>query len=566
MYKLKYLFKKNRLKKTSSSIDLDEIFLDSENIQQFDIQQFEGRLERPVSKKTIWFLGFAFTLCIVIFLGRLGYLQINKGEAYLERSQNNTLGRHIIFADRGIIYDRNKKELVWNKKDDISDFAVRSYLPDGFSHVLGYVSYPAQDKVGHYWQEEFIGKDGIEKQYNDKLAGENGTKIVETDAKGNIYSENVVNAPKRGEDIVLALDFRIQEQLFKSIKNLTEKISFNGGAGMIMDAQNGEIIASASYPEYNSEILSLGKDNASISQYLNDKRKVFLDRTLSGLYTPGSIVKPFVALGVLNEGVIDPSKKILSAGSISIPNPFFPELKSIFKDWKVHGWVDMRQALAVSSDVYFYQVGGGFEGQPGIGIANIEKYSRMFGIGEKTGVDMPDEKEGIIPNPEWKAKNFKGDPWRVGDTYNTAIGQYGYQVTLIQMARAISAIANDGTLLTPHFLLSDKEMELKSSIINLNQAYFDIVHEGMRKCVTEGTCIALNVPYVKVAGKTGTAQLGIALNKVNSWVVGFFPYDKPKYVFVILMEAGPANNNIGAPTVMREFLDWMSLNTPEYFK
>ncbi len=574
MHKIKRILRKNKIKKTNSYIDPDEIFLDSQNIQNFDLQQFEGRIERPVSKKTILFLGIFFLICAVAFTSRLSYLQIKKGEAYLERSESNTLDRHIIFADRGIIYDRNKHELAWNKKTedpapDVAgqEFSVRSYLSNGFSHILGYVSYPAADKTGHFWQENFIGKDGIEKQYDQKLQGENGTKIVETDAHGNIYSENIVNAPKRGEDIVLSIDSRVQEQLFQFIKNLSEQISFKGGAGVIMDVQNGEIITSVSFPEYDSEILSQGKDKAVISGYFSDKRKVFMDRTLSGLYTPGSIVKPFMALGALNEGVIDPYKKILSTGSISIPNPYDKTKPTIFKDWKAHGWVDMRRALAVSSDVYFYEVGGGFEGQKGIGISNIEKYSKMFGIGEKTGVDLPDEIGGTIPSPEWKAKNFKGDAWRVGDTYHTAIGQYGYQVTPIQMVRAVGAIANDGTLLNPHFLIGDKDAESKISTIDLNKDYFKVVQEGMRQGVTDGgTSAALNVPYVKVASKTGTAQLGVAKNKVNSWVMGFFPYDHPKYAFVVMMEAGPSTNGVGATYIMRETLDWMSINTPEYFQ
>ena len=209
--------------------------------------------------------------------------------------------------------------------------------------------------------------------------------------------------------------------------------------------------------------------------------------------------------------------------------------------------------------------GGGFGEQKGLGITNIEKYARLFGIGEKTGVDLPDEKEGIIPGPEWKIKNFKNDPWRIGDTYNTAIGQYGFQVTLMEMARATGAIANYGKLITPHFILEDKEMEEKK-IIDIKKEYFDIVHDGMRQAVTYGTATVLNVPYVQIAAKTGTAQLGITRNKVNSWVISFFPYENPKYSFTIMMEAGPTINSVNASTVMRELLDWMFVNTPEYFK
>jgi len=558
--------RKRKIKNSNPFVEPDEIFLDSKNLQNFDRQQFEGRIEKPIPKKTILFLGIFFILCAIIFSTQLGYLQILKGDTYFKRSENNTLEKQIIFADRGVFYDRNKKELVWNEKEEGKDFSTRAYISPGFSHVLGYISYPMKDKSDNYWQSEFIGKDGLEKEYNELIKGENGSKIVEIDARGKIHSENIVNAPKRGQDLTTSIDMRIQSKLFSLIKNLSENNSFNGGAGVLMDVQKGEIIASASFPEYESEILSKGKDTQAIKKYLDDRRKIFMDRTLSGLYAPGSIVKPFLALGALNEGIIDPLTKILSTGSISIPNQYFPDQKTIFKDWRAHGWVDMRQALAVSSDVYFYEIGGGFEGQKGLGIANIEKYARLFGIGEKTGVDLPDETAGIIPNPEWKIKNFAGDSWRIGDTYHTAIGQYGFQVTLLQIVRAVSAIANYGKLITPHFLLDDKAQEAKVSNIDFKKEYFDVVHEGMRDSVLYGTSATLNVPYVQVASKTGTAQLGVVKNKVNSWIMGFFPYQNPKYAFVVLMEAGPSTNSTGASFIIRQLFDWMSINTPEYFK
>lgn len=554
-------------KKRNTFVEPDEIFLDSKNLQNFNRQQFEGRIEKPISKKTINFLGIFFLFITIVFGIRLVNLQIKNGENYRKRSEDNTLQKVNIFTKRGIIYDRNKKELAWNKPaENLALLYTRAYLSPGFSHILGYVSYPAKDNMGNYWQTEFIGKDGLEKEYNDRLKGENGSKIIETDAKGVIHSENIINIPKEGSNLITSLDSRIQKQLFASIKNLSENNGFAGGAGIIMDIQNGEIITATSFPEYNSEILSLGKDVNKINSYINDKRKFFLDRTVSGLYTPGSIVKPFFGLGALVEGVIDQSKKILSTGSISIPNPFDKTKETVFKDWRVNGWTNMAEALAVSSDIYFYEIGGGFENQKGLGIANIEKYSKLFGFSDKTGVDLPDETEGIIPSPEWKAINFKGEPWRIGDTYHTAIGQYGFQVTPIEMARAISAIGNYGKLLTPHFILGDIEKENKLSIIDLPKEYFDIIHQGMRQAVTNGTATTLNVPYVKVAVKTGTAQLGGPKNKVNSWVIGFLPYENPKYAFVILMEAGPTTNSVNASTVMRELLDWMFIYAPEYFE
>lgn len=559
-----HIFKKSRNK---ILVDPDEIFLDSKNLENFDRQQFEGRIEKPISKRTILFLGIFFLLILGVFSTRLGYLQIDKGEAYYARSENNILGRVLLFAERGIIYDRNKHELAWNKKEEENvDFGTRIYMPSGFAHVLGYVSYPAQDNLGRYWQGEFIGKDGLEKEYNEKLAGENGSKIIEIDAVGKVHSENIINIPKRGEDIITTLDSRIQKELFTLIKQASDRNSFNGGAGVILDIDKGEVLVMTSYPEYNSETLSLGKDSKTISNYFSDKRKVFLDRTISGLYTPGSIIKPIFAIGALAEKIIAPTKEILSTGSISIPNPYLEDQQTVFKDWKAHGWTDMAEAIAVSSDVYFYTIGGGYEGQKGLGIVNLERYARLFGVGEKTGIDLPDEKDGTIPSPEWKLINFDGDPWRIGDTYHTSIGQYGFQVTPMEITRAISAIANNGKLVTPHLILSDTDKEQREKFVDLEKGYFDVIHDGMRQAVTYGTAVSLSVPYVKVAAKTGTAQLGLAKNKVNSWVVGFFPYENPKYAFTILMESGPTSGTVGASSIMRSLLDWMSVNTPEYFE
>lgn len=558
------IFKKNR--RGNYFVDPDEIFLDSSNLENFDRQQFEGRIEKTIPKKTIFALGILFIFISGIFGYRLAYLQIGKGEAYFERSQNNVLEKIILFAERGIIYDRNKVELAWNDKIAEEAVPTRNYISPGFSHLLGYISYPSKDKSGNYWQSEFKGLDGLEKQYDEILKGENGAKIIETDARGKSYPENIVNAPEKGAELITSIDSRIQKELFESIKSLAESNSFAGGAGIIMDVNNGEIIAATSFPEYNSKILSLGENKEIIRGYFNDKRKVFLERDISGLYTPGSVLKPFFALAALTEGIIDPEKEILSTGSISVPNPYFPDQKTVFKDWRVNGWTNMMEAIAVSSDIYFYVIGGGFEGQKGIGISKIEEYSKMFGLDEITGVDRPDEKSGVIPSPAWKLKNFNGDPWRLGDTFNTAIGQYGFQVTPLEIVRAVAALANEGKLLTPHFILNDKAREVPQRILNLDPNNFKIVKQGMREAVTYGTAVSLNVPYVQAGAKTGTAQVGISKSKVNSWVVGFFPYENPRYAFTVMMETGPSSGSVGASSIMRRLFDWMSLNTPEYFE
>ena len=345
-----------------------------------------------------------------------------------------------------------------------------------------------------------------------------------------------------------------------------------------MDVKTGELLAMTSYPEYDPGILSSGSDAKTIVSYFRDDRTPFLNRVISGLYVPGSVVKPIFALAALNESIITPEKQILSKGHISIPNPFFPGKLSVFRDWRVHGYVDMKRALAVSSDVYFYTIGGGYEDQNGLGIYKLGEYARMFGLGSTTELNLDNEGIGNIPTPEWKAENFDGDKWRIGDTYISSIGQYGFLVTPIQMVRVAAALATDGKIIKPSALLKT----LPEGSDNLNQAsytgefktidisneMFEVVKSGMRRGVTDsdGTARALNIPEVTVAAKTGTAELGVSKKLVNSWSIGFFPYENPRFAFAIVMEKGSRENTVGANLVMRNLLIWMAGNTPEYIR
>ncbi|MBA3733201.1 hypothetical protein H0W91_02370 [Patescibacteria group bacterium] len=561
--KIKRHFKNNNRIRTST-IDPDEIFLDSKNLPEFNTDQFEGRIEKPIPRNVFTMVTLFLFFVGLVFMFKLWGLQIVQGQVFRTRSENNSLHQTLIYADRGIIYDRNKIPLAWNTVNiDSPDFAHRQYASStGLSTVLGYIKYPTKDSSGFYYQNKFDPKDGIEKIMDSQISGTNGTKIIETDVKGNVVSESVVNQPKDGNNIELSIDVELQKQLNRSLLDIAQRAGYKGGAGVIMDIKTGEILASSNFPEYDSQIMTDGSDTSQIKDWLNSSYHPFLNRVIQGLYTPGSIMKLFVAMGVLDQGVISPEKQILSTGSISIPNPFFPDKPSVFVDWKAHGYVDMRRAIAVSSNVYFYEVGGGFKDQKGIGILNIDKYVRMFGFGTTTNIDFPGEKYGTIPSPEWKAKVFNGEEWRVGDTYNTAIGQYGLQVTPLQVVRGVAAIANEGIILTPTFLKGEKL--IVSDKVKLNPSFYKIVKEGMRQGVTDGTSHAINFPFIEVASKTGTAQIGVAKDEVNSWVVGFWPYNNPKYAYAVVMERGSKNNQFGAVLVMQEFLDWMHIYASNY--
>lgn len=548
-------------------INPDEIFIDSKNLPHFDLSQFEGRFEKTISRKVIFFISVLFLCVGALYTYTLWDLQIQQGEKFAQRSENNRLHETVVFADRGVIFDRNKILLAWNAENsNDSDFSVRRYATTtGLSNLIGYVKYPSKDKAGFYYREDYLGVDGVEKFFGEKIQGRNGIKITETDVSGHVESQVVLNPPRFGENITLSIDSRVQSKLYEIISLVAEDRGFTGGAGVIMDVNNGEIIAEVTYPEYSSQILTDGSDKQKIQEYFKNKKNPLLDRATSGLYAPGSIVKPVMALAALNEGVITADKVLYTTGSISIPNKYNPENPTIFRDWKDQGAVDMRKAIEQSSDVYFYEIGGGYGDQKGMGIANIEKYARLFGYGMDVGSPFFGTKKGIVPNPQWKAENFDGDAWRVGNTYHTVIGQYGFQVTPLQVVRATAAIANYGTLLGPTIIAGDKSLLPKAERIDLPKNYFNVVHDGMRQSAEFGTAAALNVDYEEFAAKTGTAEIGANKSFVNSWITGFFPYKNPRYAFVVLMERGPVHNLTGAPYVARQFFDWMNESAPEYF-
>jgi penicillin-binding protein 2 len=561
-------------KKKSFEIAPEDIFLDSSNLPEFNRDQMEGRIEQAITKKNILVLGIFFML-LGSFLGiRTFVLQIKNGEMYAKKSLNNSLRNDVMFADRGLITDRKGTLIAWNiPNETVGDFSWRKYIEvGGFGNLIGFVKYPAKDKSGFYYKMDTTGADGIELFYDRIMAGKNGLKIVETDVHGKIQSESTIRPSEEGNKVVLSIDADVQESLYNTLKQTVDTSGFVGGGGIIMDVHTGEVLALVTYPEFSSNVMTDGKDADTIKGYFSDKRNPFLDRAISGLYAPGSIIKPFFAIAALNEGVISPDKKIESTGSITIPNPYNPDMPSIFRDWKVHGWTDIREAIAVSSDVYFYAIGGGYLDQKGIGISGIDKYSTMFGFGQPVKDSFFSIKNnGVIPSPEWKLKTFSGDPWRLGNTYHTSIGQFGFQVTPVQAVRAIATLVTDGHMVDPQIIKKGEEgyvEPVKNVITGVDPKNYTIAKEGMRMAVTDGTMGALNFPGVEIAGKTGTAEVGSVKDYVHSWSTGYFPYENPHYAFALVLEKGPAKYAEGASASMRRVFEWMltSTSTAQYLQ
>lgn len=545
-------------RKKYTALEPDEIFIDSQNLPSFDTAHLEGRIERALPPTVYRVFLAVGAILLAVLIGQALYLSVWQGDFYASWSTDNRLNQESIIAERGLITDRSGIPLALNTTLATSTGAsvIRTYpLGEAAAHVVGYVSYPKRDSAGNWFQDETIGLSGAEALYNDVLRGTNGVRIQETDARGAVVSGSVVRVPRPGKDVALSLDADLQSAAHRYLKERVDA-SYIGGAVAIMDVHTGELLALASYPSYDPEIMSLGSPKEVVEAYTNDPRSPFVDRGVTGLYTPGSIVKPFVAFAALVEGVVTPQKTFVSTGKLVIPNPYDPDKPSVFRDWRAHGTVDMRRAIAVSSDVYFYIVGGGFESQRGLGISAIDTYAALFGFGKKTGFPLEEEPSGTVPTPEWKTETFNEPVWRVGDTYNTAIGQYGWQVTLLQSVRAVAALANGGTLLTPTIF---RDEVVSKEDLALDPAALKVAQEGMRLAVTEGTAQSLALPGVTVAAKTGTAETGVKKEFTNSLVIGYFPYEKPKYAFAVILERTHAGTVVGAPAVMRNILEWMAL-------
>jgi len=564
-------------RKFKTPVEFDEIFMDSSNLPAFNQERLEGRIELPIKKQGLLMVGGIFLLITLVFFGQLVNLQVVKGAEYREQSDNNSLHESLLIAERGVIYDRHGEMLAWNGADyeESRGFALRAYTDRaGLGQLLGYVSYPQRDNNGFYYRTDYIGRTGLESAYEDILHGLNGRQIIEMNVSNDVISALTVERPVAGRSFTTSVDAALSEAIYNIIATSTARAGFRSGAGAIMDVETGEIIAMTSFPSYDPEVMANGSDVDLIESYNQDERFPFLNKVAGGSYTPGSIVKPFMAYAALAEGVISPERKITSNGVLTIPNPYNPDEPTNFRDWRAHGATDMKTAIAYSSDVYFYIIGGGLpaiaapqagvDTFTGLGIARIDEYMKRFGLGVKTGINFPGEQEGLIPTPEWKEETFD-EEWRLGNTYHTSIGQFGFLITPLQMLRAYAALANGGKMLTPTLI---KDAKPVSEDLKLNQTYLKVVQEGMRMAVNQdgGTVRGLDLKYVSIAGKSGTAELGNDNEHVNSWVAGYWPYEKPKYAFILLMERAPRTNSLGAGWVMREVFEWMKVNRPEYLE
>ena len=443
---------------------------------------------------------------------------------------------------------------------------IRNYISDfNSSHIIGYMGKinPEEfETAENYSFSDYIGKSGIERSYEKILRGEAGKWKIEKNAVGQTKSESLSSEPKAGSSLALWLNSDLQKKSEEALQEMLTQTGSKAGAVVALNPKTGGVLAMTSLPEFDNNLFSKGIDAESLQNNLNDPGKPLFNRAIAGEYPTGSTIKPLIASAALQEKIISPEKRINDPGYIQIPHEYNPEIVYTFNDWAVHGWADMRKAIAVSCNVYFYTIGGGYQGQEGLGASRIKKYLELFGWGEKTGIDLAGETKGLIPSPQWM-KEVKGENWYTGNTYNFSIGQGDLRVTPLQVANAFAAIANGGTLYQPHMaqrIIDDNKNtieEIKPIVIRQNfidAENLKIIREGMRDAVTYGSSVTLNDLPVEVAAKTGTAET--SKDRVyHNWVTVFAPYDDPQIVITIVVEGVPEGMTVALP-VAKEILNY----------
>ena len=593
--------------------------------------------ERSVFLNRILFSSLAILLLGGLIISRLIYLMVIESDELSLRSVNNTLRTQSIPAPRGLIYDRNSEVIAENKpkfqlemvpeqvnklesslmyltelgildeneisaieqrvrrnyqfksivikrnldEKEMAIFANNRMLLKGFdiksrltrnypqneiyAHVVGYMGsisssdYERFDPV-FYTGKEQIGKSAIEREYEHILRGVPGKQKLLVNVRGRVMDEIEKEAFTSGNDIILTLNSELQRTAYES---MAEK----KGSVVAMDPRNGEILAMISMPSFNPTAISLGLSQSDFDKLNRDKKKPLFNRATAGQYPPGSTVKPMLALGALDMGIVDSEYYLPCEGEFKLPNYSRP-----FRDWATHGSVNAKRAIQASCDVYFYETA------VEMGIERMSTFLKKFNLGEKTKLDLGNEKKGVVPNQEWKRNNFKSKEnqnWYLGETVIAGIGQGYMLATPMQLAYATSIIANRGFAFKPHILkqinLKDSDEVLKTEsqrinhVMNIDDKYWDIVFDGMNAVVNEqrGTAYGVFPENSDIAGKTGTSQV-FSMDKRSGddvpeelrdhgLFIGFAPINNPEIVIAVLVENGGGGRVAAAPVAEKMF-------------
>ncbi|MBN1250236.1 MAG: penicillin-binding protein 2, partial [Anaerolineae bacterium] len=440
------------------------------------------------------------------------------------------------------------------------------------SQILGFLGPIPPDRVDEFEQKGYdpaydrIGYAGIEAQLEESLRGIPGRRAVVKDVLGQELSVLSETEPLPGDNVFLTLDIRLQEVTHAALAAGLEEAGSRRGAAIVLDPRDGEILAMVSLPTYDANMFSRRLDVDAYESLLEDPHHPFLNHAIADQVPPGSVFKIVPASAALQEGVINRFTTLNCPGRVLLPNKFAPTDASLaqpFFCWiqlqhgRGHGPLNVVEALAQSCDIFFYQVGGGFEETEftGLGVDRLAAYATQFGLGNVSGLDIPGEAGGLVPTPQWKRQTYQ-ETWTTGNTYNFSIGQGDLLVTPLQMANALAVVANGGVLYKPQFIhhVADATGQVIqgftpaiSSTLAIDQAVWQIVREGLDLAVSEsgtGNRALLDEIGINLAGKTGTAEYcdDIALKAgrcdvgddetlpTHAWFMAYGPAEAPEVV------------------------------------
>jgi penicillin-binding protein 2 len=451
--------------------------------------------------------------------------------------------------------------------------------PNGpiFSSVVGYVGRPNAADLENdstLTSADFVGKAGIEEYYDSELQGVPGVDVQYKNAKGQVLGTGTQSQPKIGQAITLTIDGGLQTELYNALSSGLAALGRTVGLGVAIDPQNGQVLAMVNLPGYDNNIFSQSNSStaAIINNLLTSPDEPLFNRTVSGYYNPGSTIKPLDAVAGLKDGIITPTQEINSPGYLMVPDPYNSSTPTKYLDWEPHGNIDLADALAQSSDVYFYLVGGGSPqstpmlnspldyGISGLGITKLYQWWQTFGLGKPSGIDMPGESSGFLPTPAWKQSKM-GTAWLLGDTYNVSIGQGDLLLGPLQLLSYIGAIANGGRIWRPY--LNESSTPIVNEDVTSLYPEIQYVQVGMQAGVESprGTSYTLHDLPFPVCAKTGSAQVHDN-SQENALFVGYAPCNSalsndgmPQIALLILIE-NSKQGSLNAVPIAKQVLNW----------
>ncbi|MBD5404267.1 MAG: penicillin-binding protein 2 [Treponemataceae bacterium] len=421
---------------------------------------------------------------------------------------------------------------------------MRNYVETGsISHVIGYVGNITKEEMNimynrGYSQKSVVGKTGIERQYDTLLQGTPGWESRTIDVRGRVISEEAkIQEPKMGNNLVLTIDTRIQKLVEKTLGNRV-------GAIVVLKPSNGEILAMVSYPFFDPNIFNTDNSSEYYQSLISDEKNPLLNRVVNATYPPASTFKIIMSTAMLQENVFSSSKKIDCKGQMYYGNRYF----HCHIHAPGHGWLDMKNALAQSCDIYYWMIGRDY-----LGISKIGAYAKIFGLGQSAKIDLPSQQSGFIPTAEWKERRFH-QKWLGGDTMSASIGQGYLLVTPLQLADMVAMVCNNGVIYRPHLLKEVRDSvtgevlrEVKPEVLftsDIEQHIWKEVQEAMLYTITDGTPqYPMHNKIVQAAGKTGTAEVQPYTTSWHSWMVAYAPYDGPKEDQVVVSAIVEACND-----------------------